>query len=164
VDLVAKGGALAHERGPVGHPPAKRPGLCVRHPDLGHEVGGSELCEDLRVDLVGPHLRLGDRLGLHRVGHRDLAGVLGEQVDDRPRDRRRLEHHVVGGLERGGEGAQVPRLESPDPANLTPLVHGHFAEVLVDVECERPHGFPPPHRWTIKWGGPGNTTPADSRS
>ena len=51
VDLVAKGAALAHERGPVGHPPAKRLGLCVRHPDLSHEVRGSELGETFASTL-----------------------------------------------------------------------------------------------------------------
>lgn len=90
VDLVARGGALAHKPGAVRHPPAQGPGLSVGHPDLGQEVGGAELREDLRVDLVGLDLACAIAFVCIGVRDRDPTDVLRQQIDDRPRDRRRL--------------------------------------------------------------------------
>jgi hypothetical protein len=89
--------------------------------------------------------------------------VPGEQIDDRPGNRARLEHDVVLVGERLGEGAKVHRVDPADAPELTTiLLQGYLAERLVDVERQSTHAAPFPS--LTNWGGSGNTTPADSHS
>ena len=147
VDLVAQPGALAHQAGAVRDPPAQRARGLIRRPHLRQEVRRAELREHLGVDLVGLDLRRRDRPRAHRVGHRHPARMLGEQLGDRPRHRRRLQHHVV----RPGpnDSANVPQLaglDPPQPPQPAVLVHRDLREALVHIKRDRPHPAPPSRR------------------
>jgi hypothetical protein len=62
LNLVLQPGALAHEMRAASDLPPARLRVLVSDPHAGQVVGRQQLREDLRVDLVGLDLRLGDRL------------------------------------------------------------------------------------------------------
>jgi hypothetical protein len=102
-DPVAEPRPLGDEDGPRGDPPTEGPGRRIRLPDRRQVVRGEELGEGRRVDRVGLHLGVRDGPRPERVRHDDPAGVALEELDDRPRVRRRLEDDLVGRSERRGE-------------------------------------------------------------
>jgi hypothetical protein len=138
VDLVAQPGPLAHQARAVRDTPAQRARGLVGRPHLGQEVRRAELREHPGVDPVGLNLRRGDRPRAHRVRHRHAAGIRGQQLGDRPRHRRRLQHHMVLRAQRRRELSQSAGLDPAQPPHRAVLVHGDLGEALVDVQRDRP--------------------------
>jgi hypothetical protein len=76
---------LAHQMRPARHLAPARLRVLVGDPHRGQIVGGQQLREDLRIELVGLDLRLGDRARLLRVRDHHARDPALQQPDDRVR-------------------------------------------------------------------------------
>ena len=92
VDAVALPGLLLHQRAAAGNQMAQLAGCVVGHPDLGNEVRGQELRQNLGVHLVGLDLGARDGPRAQGIGDNHATGVLAQQVGHRPGVDRGLEH------------------------------------------------------------------------
>ncbi len=111
-------------------------------PDLGQVVGGEELGQRRRIDLVGLRLGGGDRSGPQRVAHHHPAGMLGQQLGDGPRVCGGLEDDRVVGAQTSREGAQVGGrgADSAEPADLAAgFDDRRLGELAADVESDAAH-------------------------
>ena len=119
------------------HQAAHALGRRVRRPDLRQKPGRMQARQGARVDLVGLHVRMGDRLHLQRVG------------DDHPRHERRqhardchavaccFNDHLIRRLKPLAEAFQ-PRAGHIDPTGMpkhAALPYHHLAEGSVDVDA-----------------------------
>jgi len=125
----------------AGEPAPQRPGPLVGTPDLGQKPGVEQLAERPGVELVGLHLRLGDRPQLARVGDRDAADVGLDEALDPQRRSGRLERHLVVGRQALGEQPQLlgAGFDAPRRAHLGAVLDRHLAEIAVDVQRDRSH-------------------------
>ena len=172
MDLVLQPGALTHQQGAPRDLAAQHVRGLIRHPHRRQEVRGQQLGQDRSIDLVGLHLRLGDRAGLARVRHHHPPRRLSQQRGDRERVPRRLQRHLIAGPETVGEHPQ--RLRRSRDLALLPdqavLPHRDLSELPMHVQPETPssHLASPSH--SIRSDDErstaivGITTPTDSRS
>jgi hypothetical protein len=79
VDLVLDPGPLSHQMRPTGHLPAQAAGPFVRQPHRRQEIGGQQLSQDPRVNLVSLELRLRSR---RRAGMRSRCAAAGSVAVD----------------------------------------------------------------------------------
>jgi hypothetical protein len=93
VDIAAISAATASTRGSMRRSLPREPHAVKRDPPFGQL--DSRRPKVLRVDLVGLNLGRRDRLGAHRVRHRHLPPKPAQQLGARPRQRHRLQHHVI---------------------------------------------------------------------
>jgi hypothetical protein len=157
VHLVLQPGALPHQVRPAQHLPAQRVRGRVRQPHRRQVVRGQQPRQNLRVDLVGLHLRLGDRPGLGRIRHHHPAGPTRQQRRDRPRVPGRLQRHLIARAEAVGEPAHLLR-RGREPARLhhhAGLPHRHLRELPMHIQPDTP----PPRR-TIHHRSPPTTSTA----
>jgi hypothetical protein len=123
------------------HLPAQATGALVGQPDRRQEVRGQQLRQDPRVDLVGLHLRLGDRPRLGRVGHHHPPDQRRQQVRDRVTVPGRLQRHLIVGAQPIGPLTQRFR-RNPDPALVTDqaiLEHRELRELPVHIHPDITH-------------------------
>ncbi len=107
----------------MGDHAALRLGGRIGLPDLRQVVGGEELDEGRRIDLVGLRIGSGDRPGAQRVAHHHPAGMLGEELGDGPCVRNDLQDYRVVGAQARREGAQAGGTGG-DPAEPLHLAAG----------------------------------------
>jgi hypothetical protein len=116
-------------------PTAQRARVLVRHPAHGQQVGVEQLGERPRVEPVGLHARLGDRLEVLRAGHHHPSDVRLEQPGDPQRVTRRLKRHLIARRQAVGEQPQCfgRRRDAPSRAHPPVLADRDLAEVAVNV-------------------------------
>jgi len=168
LDLVLQPGALAHEMRAASDLAAARLRVLVSDPHPGQVVGGQQLREDLRVDLVGLDLRLGDRPGLLRVAHHNAGDMALQQPHDRVRIASRLQRDLVGRRETAGEQPQRLRCRV-DPSGLADqpvLPDRDLREIAMHIQSDAPSAhcahLVSRGRWVKQKAG--KTTPTDPRS
>ena len=108
-DLVLGAGSSADELRAAGREPAQQTGLLIADPHARDEIGGQELSEGARVELVVLDLRVTDRPHMHRVGDHDLADERLKDARDLQRVAGALEDHLVLGGETVPEQGQRVR-------------------------------------------------------
>ena len=111
----------------------------IGHPHGREEVGGQQPREDLRVDLVRLHLRLGDHPRLERVGDDDSTGMLAQEAVEGQSVRAGLEDDLVLGAELAGERADRvgPGWKACALGLVGPRAQdGHLGGVPADVESD----------------------------
>jgi hypothetical protein len=126
---------VAHQlRAPRGQA-AQQPRALIRNPHPRHEVRGEQLRERARVHLVVLDPGLIDRPQPARVGDHHLADVRLQDLRDRQRVARRLQHDPVIAPKAPREQLQLRprRLDPPRRAGRATLGDRDLAEVLVDV-------------------------------
>ncbi len=126
-DLVLDLRAPLHQAPAARNQPAHRPGALVAHPHGGDQIGGQQVGQDPRVDLVGLDLRVADRPHLLGVREHDLSHVPLKDPRDGQRVARRLHHHAII---RGEALREQPELlgRRPHPADrpvCRPRFTGH---------------------------------------
>ena len=143
VHLVLQPRALLHDVRPAQHLPAQRIGGRIRQPHRRQVVRGQQLRQDLRVDLVGLHLRLSDRPGLGRVRYHHPPGMAGQQGCDRPRVPGRFQRHLIGWAQARGELTD-PFWRRGERARLNhhpALPDRHLREITVHIQPDTPPGY-----------------------
>jgi len=159
---VTGGGAVADQPGAVGDDAAQPAGRLVGDPDRRQVVGGQQLREGGRVDVVGLALGIRDGPGAERVRDDHTTGVSPQQLDQGPGVPGGLERHGVVRSERRGEGREL--LAHPQAAQLpraARALHDRgVGEVPAHVEPDIAHGVL--HRFLDT--SVGDTTPTDPRS
>ena len=144
VDAILEPRAVGHQGRPHARQVPQPLGDAVRLPDLGEEVAPQEVRQDLGVDLVGLHLRLGDGPGLQRIADDDRRDEGAQDVGDGPGAGRRLDGQLVGRLEViPGEGLErLPLADDGVPGEdlPRPVEDADLERALVEVEADESHG------------------------
>jgi hypothetical protein len=94
-DLVLDLRAALDQAAPPRDQAAQGPHALIADPDPGDQVGGQQLGEHARVELVGLDARVADRPHLLGVREHDLGDVRRNEPCDGERVASRLEHHAV---------------------------------------------------------------------
>jgi hypothetical protein len=78
VHLILQPSPLTHHVSTAHHLTAQTAGPIIGQPHRRQEIRSQQLRQDPRIDLVGLHLRLGDRPRLRRVRHHHTRHQRGE--------------------------------------------------------------------------------------
>ena len=136
--LVLQAGALTHDvRAPSDLTP-QRVRRLISNPHARQIVGGQQLREDRRVDLVGLDLRLSDRPGLHRVRDHHPGDPRRDRAHQCVRVARRLDRDLILAAETVDEHRQrlAGDRDLPSMANLPVLPHRDLREIAMHVESD----------------------------
>ncbi|EKE18230.1 MAG: hypothetical protein ACD_10C00077G0003 [uncultured bacterium] len=115
--------------------------LVVCRPNLRQEASGVKLRQDLGIDLVCLHPRMGDGLHLQRIRDHDSRRERRQQPYDGRRVAGRLKHDLVvfpQALPKGHHRVVI-ELDPEFPCELATIQDRHLSEASMHIHSNRPH-------------------------
>jgi hypothetical protein len=120
------------------HQAAHALGRRVRRPDLRQKTCRMQACQSARIDLIGLHVRIGDRLHLQRVGDDHPRHEGRQHARDRHAVARRFNDYLIRWLKPLAKAfeAYAGHVDPPGMPKHTALPYHHLAEGSVDVDAD----------------------------
>lgn len=118
--------------------------LVVCCPNLWQESGGMKLCQDLGINLVGLHPRVGDGLHLEWIGNHDPRDKRNQQPDDGRCISGRFQHDLVvlpQGLSEGHDRVEF-KLDPQFFRDPPSIEDRDLCETSMHIPSDRPHAKP----------------------